>query len=89
MSNLLYVSVSPRGDHSASIQAAQVFLEALPPSVTVEHIDLFERKMPEVTLEIAAAKQKAFMGMELTDEERASGQPSSNWSMSSRPPTTI
>ena len=69
MPRLLYISVSPRGEYSASIQAARVFLEALPPAVTVEHIDLFKRGMPEVTLEVAAAKQKAFMGMELTEEE--------------------
>lgn len=69
MSRLLYISVSPRGEYSASIQAARVFLEALPQAVTVEHIDLFKRAMPEVTLEVAAAKQKAFMGMELTEEE--------------------
>ena len=69
MTRLLYISVSPRGERSASFQAAQVFLDALPRGVTVEHIDLFERELPEVTLEITAAKQKAFIGMELTAEE--------------------
>lgn len=69
MSKLLYVSVSPRGASSASIQAARVFLEALPPGVTVRHIDLFERELPEVTLEITSAKVKSFAGFPLTPEE--------------------
>ena len=66
MTRLLYISASPRGQFSASIQAAQVFLDALPGVVAVERIDLSERELPPVTLEITAAKQKAFMGMELT-----------------------
>ena len=69
MTRLLYISVSPRGELSASIQAARVFLDALPEGVTVEHIDLFERELPPVTLEITAGKQKAFMGMAFTAEE--------------------
>ena len=69
MTNLLYISASPRGEQSAPIQAAQVFLNALPEGVGVERIDLFERELPPVTLEITAAKQKAFMGMAFTDEE--------------------
>ncbi len=69
VSKLLYISVSPRGELSASRQAARVFLDALPEGVGVEHIDLFERELPAVTLEITAGKQKAFMGMEFTAEE--------------------
>ena len=69
MTRLLYVSASPRGEHSASIQAAQVFLDAVPNGVNVDHIDLFERELPEVTLEITAAKMKSFAGFPLTPEE--------------------
>ena len=69
MSKLLYISASPRGEFSASIQAARIFLDALPEGVSVERIDLWERELPEVTLEITAAKMKAFAGMPLTPEE--------------------
>ena len=69
MATLLHLSASPRGALSASAAAAQVFLDALPADTQVNHIDLFERALPEVTLEITAAKQKAFMGMEFSPEE--------------------
>lgn len=69
MIKILHISASPRGELSASAQAAQVFLDALPPSAAVKHIDLFQRDLPEVTLEVTTAKQKAFVGAALTSEE--------------------
>lgn len=69
MIKLLYISASPRGELSASIRAARILLNALPQGVTVEHIDLCERELPEVTLEVTAAKMKSFAGMPLTSEE--------------------
>jgi FMN-dependent NADH-azoreductase len=62
MTNLLYINASPRGDHSAANQAALIFTDALADSVQVNQLDLFEAKLPEVTLEITAAKMKFAMG---------------------------
>ena len=69
MTELLHINASPRGDSSASSAAANVFLQALPDNVTVNRIDLFERELPQVTLEITSAKMKYVMGAEMTDEE--------------------
>ena len=69
MSRLLYINASPRGELSASTQAAEVFLAALPGSVEVETINLFEADLPEVTLAVTAAKVKSLMALELTDDE--------------------
>jgi len=69
MTNLLYVSASPRGDFSAAEAAASVFLESLSDSVNVNKVNLFVRNLPEVTLEITSAKMKFAMGAELTEEE--------------------
>ena len=69
MPDLLYINASPRGDFSASTRAADVFLRALPGSVSVKRTDLFHRELPDITLEITAAKMKSSMGMELTEEE--------------------
>ncbi|MEO0438537.1 MAG: NAD(P)H-dependent oxidoreductase [Pseudomonadota bacterium] len=69
MTQVLYISASPRGDFSAAKQAAKVFLDGLPEGVAVNHIDLFERNLPDITLEVSFAKMKSFMSMDLTDEE--------------------
>lgn len=69
MTRLVYISMSPRGQDSASVQAAEVFLNALGDKVEVNHIDLYIRQLPEVTPEITTAKQKAFIGAELTEAE--------------------
>ena len=69
MKNVLYVNASPRGELSASNQAANIFLEALDTSIGVGQIDLFERLLPDVTPEVTSAKFKTAMGVELTDEE--------------------
>ncbi|MEK9870255.1 MAG: NAD(P)H-dependent oxidoreductase [Gammaproteobacteria bacterium] len=69
MAKVLYLSASPRGEQSASIQTADVFLKALSGDVEVNHIDLFNRTLPDVTAEVTAAKFKAFLGMELEAEE--------------------
>ena len=71
MTRLAYISSSPRGGASASGQAADVFLNALSSEVEVLHIDLAERALPDVTAAVSNAKQKAFMGAELTDQEAA------------------
>jgi len=69
MTKLLYISASPRGEVAASTQAGEVFLRALPASVTVVHKDLFASALPEITPEIASAKQKFAMGVELEAAE--------------------
>jgi FMN-dependent NADH-azoreductase len=69
MTNLLYINASPRGEISAANQAAHIFTEALPDAVKVNRLDLFDATLPEVTLEITAAKMKFAMGLELDDEE--------------------
>ncbi len=69
MTNLLYINASPRGEASAANQASLIFTEALPDSVRVDRLDLFEAQLPEVTLEITAAKMKFARGLNLDDEE--------------------
>ncbi len=69
MSRLLYLNASPRGPMSAAAQAADVVLGALNPTVEVDRIDLFDAELPDVTLEVTAAKIKNFMSMPLEDEE--------------------
>lgn len=69
MSKVLYLSASPRGEASASIQTADVFLKALSEDIEVNHIDLFTRVLPDVTGEVTSAKFKAFLGMDLEAEE--------------------
>lgn len=68
MSNLLYLIASPRGEQSASTQAAQVYLDALPSSVQVTRLNLFEAQLPEFTPVLAEAKQQVTMGQSLTGE---------------------
>ena len=51
MTNLLYINASPRGDLSAANQAASIFTDALADSVHVNRLDLFDAKLPEITLE--------------------------------------
>lgn len=69
MTNLLYINASPRGDISAANQAAKIFIDALPDSVKVTNLNLFDAGLPEVTLDITAAKMKFAMGLDLEDEE--------------------
>lgn len=69
MAKLLYLNASPRGEVAASTRAAELFVSALPAHVTVERIDLFDAQLPEFTAELASAKQKFAMGMDLSDEE--------------------
>ncbi len=66
MSTLLYLNASPRGDDSASTQAAKVYLDALPASVRVNSLSLFETQLPEYTPTLAEAKQQVTMGQSLT-----------------------
>lgn len=69
MTNLLYINASPRGEISAANQASLMFTDALADSVQVDRLDLFEAQLPEVTLEITAAKMKFAMGLDLDEEE--------------------
>ncbi|MBT6891727.1 MAG: FMN-dependent NADH-azoreductase, partial [Gammaproteobacteria bacterium] len=48
---------------------ALIFTDALADSVQVNRLDLFDAKLPEVTLEITAAKMKFAMGLDLNDDE--------------------
>ena len=69
MTNLLHINASPRGEFSAANQAALIFTDALADSVKVNRLDLFDAKLPEVSLEITAAKMKFAMGLDLDDDE--------------------
>ena len=69
MTNLLHINASPRGEFSAANQAALIFTDALADSVKVNRLDLFDAKLPEVSLEITAAKMKFAMGLDLDDGE--------------------
>ena len=69
MSNLLVINASPRGDASAGNMAANIFLEALPESVALTRLDLFDAGLPEVTVEVTSAKMKYAMGLDLDEEE--------------------
>jgi len=69
MSNLLFINASPRGDVSAGVQAAGIFTDALADTVSVNQLDLFDAKLPEITLEVTAAKMKFAMGIDLDEEE--------------------
>ena len=69
MTNLLYINASPRGDLSTANQAATIFTDALTDSVHLNRLDLFDAKLPEITLEITAAKMKFAMGLDLNEEE--------------------
>lgn len=74
MTQLLHISASPRGEDSASRQAAEVFLGALSDTVIVTELNLFEADLPEYTPELASAKQKTMMGADLNDAEAAQWQ---------------
>ena len=69
MTRVLYINASPRGDESASTQAAETFLSALDSAVKVEQVPLFEAGLPDYTPTLAAAKQVAGMGGELSAEQ--------------------
>jgi len=74
MSTLLYVNASPRGAASASTQAAEHFLTALPAAVSVQRLDLFEADLPDYTAALTQAKQKTVMGMALEGAEQIEWQ---------------
>ena len=65
MTNVLYINASPRGEVSAAAQAAQIFLDALPPTANVTTLNLFEAALPDYTPALASAKQKTMMGTDL------------------------
>ena len=53
MTNVLYINASPRGEASAAAQAAQIFLDALPPTANVTTLNLFEAALPDYTPALA------------------------------------
>ena len=69
MSNLLYISASPRGEDSAAVQASAVFLNALDSAVSVTALNLFEADLPDYTHSLASAKQKTMTGADMTSTE--------------------
>lgn len=69
MAKLLYINASPRGEISAAVQAAGVFLNGLSKDVEVIQLDLFAANLPEVTLAVTSAKTKSVMSMDMTDAE--------------------
>ncbi len=71
MTKVLYICASPRGEDSAAVQGARVFLGALADSVTVTEFNLFSESLPEYTHTLAGAKQKTMTAMELSAAEAA------------------
>lgn len=69
MTTCLYIESSPRDADSASTQAARTFLAALPASVNVEHLPLFDMGLPEFDGVMAAAKYRVLSGQDLTPAE--------------------
>ena len=74
MTQILSITASPRGEDSAAIQATNIFLDALPATAAVTHLNLFAAGLPEYTPQLAAAKQKTMFGTELDDAEAAQWQ---------------
>ncbi len=72
MSSLLYLESSPRGSESVSSIAAQTYLEALPNSVAVTHLSLFDAELPEFAATMAGAKYKTMFGQTLSEQEQRS-----------------
>ena len=70
MTTLLYIESSPRGTDSASTQAAQILLDAVPDGVTVEHLPLFDMGLPEFDGLTASAKYHVLSGQELAPAEQ-------------------
>ena len=68
---LLYINASPRGEVSASTQAADMFLSHLGEAVDVTTLDLFTAALPDYTPVLAAAKQAAGWGGDLSEEQAA------------------
>jgi FMN-dependent NADH-azoreductase len=66
MSSLLYLQASPRGADAVSSRAAAIFLEALPGSVSVDHLALFDAPLPAYDEDLAAAKYAVMSGRALT-----------------------
>jgi FMN-dependent NADH-azoreductase len=71
MTRLLYINASPRGGAAACSQAGDLFLHALPDSVDVTTLRLFDMSLPEVTENVVNAKFKFAAGADLTDAEAA------------------
>ncbi len=69
MTSILYINASPRGVLSASTQATEEFLAALPTGARVERLPLFESNLPEFAAVLASAKQKTMTGVDLDDAE--------------------
>ncbi len=69
MTNVLFISASPRGEASAALQAAEIFRTALPASASFSELDLFAANLPDYTPALASAKQKTMMGADLNDAE--------------------
>ena len=74
MTQLLYINASPRDAAAASSQAADVFLRALPATVNVTTLKLFDTDLPDVTENVVNAKFKFVMGADLTEPEAAEWQ---------------
>jgi|TARA_B100000315_G_scaffold198336_1_gene189858 FMN-dependent NADH-azoreductase len=71
VTSVFYINASPRGAASASTQAADNFLAALPNTATVKRLPLFESDLPEFAAVLASAKQKVMTGAALDDLEAA------------------
>ena len=62
---LLHIIASPRGDKSKTLHIAQDFLESLAlqqPDLKVEHLDLFNAHLPELTGTVVDAKYTLLSG---------------------------
>lgn len=65
MTKLIYIKASPKGAQSRSIALADAYLEALEawiPSLTVDVVDLWTEKLPELDGDTVAAKMNVLTG---------------------------
>lgn len=62
---LLHIVASPRGERSRTLQVSNAFLDALKEKysgLSVDELDLFTTKLPEVSVNASEAKYAAMMG---------------------------
>ncbi len=72
--SLLLITCSTKGEQSSSIQLAQHFVAAMKditalPDFHVDHLDLWQQKLPELDALAVAAKYAVFSGEDLTAEQ--------------------
>ncbi|MFA7114912.1 MAG: NAD(P)H-dependent oxidoreductase [Candidatus Omnitrophota bacterium] len=68
MKNLLHIIATPRGDDSRTLKVSREFLDILKDQWKVETLNLFEAKLPDLTLKRVTGKYILLSGKELDKE---------------------